>query len=87
MNEPQVWTLIGVFAASTFAMMGLTASLFLNVINARFDGLQSEVKAEIGGLRSEMNAGFARVDGKIDHLDRDVQALFRRVFPEFPDAG
>jgi hypothetical protein len=82
-NEPQVWTLIGVFAASTFTMMGLVSTLFLSVINAKFDGL----RGEIGGLRSEMNAGFAGVDARIDHLDRDVNALFRRVFPEFPDAS
>ena len=91
MNEPQVWTLIGVFAASTFAMMGLMSTLFVNVINAKFERVDEQfarvdatMNARFDGLHGEMNARFGRVDSKIDHLDKDVQTLFRRVFP---DAG
>lgn len=29
-----------------------------------------------------VNAGFERVDVKLEHLDRDVQAIARQVFPE-----
>jgi hypothetical protein len=29
-----------------------------------------------------VNAGFAAMNAKLDHLDRDVQAIARRVFPE-----
>lgn len=64
MNEPQVWTLIGVFAAGLFGMLTLMSSMFLRVL-----------KAEIGGLE-------ARLTGKIDALDRDVQAIARHVFGE-----
>jgi hypothetical protein len=63
-TEPQVWTLIGVFAAGLFGMLTLMSSMFLRVL-----------KAEIGGLE-------ARLTGKIDALDRDVQALTRHVFGE-----
>ncbi|HUS21904.1 MAG TPA: hypothetical protein VMZ66_07835 [Aeromicrobium sp.] len=63
-NEPQVWTLIGVFAAGLFGMLTLMSSMFLRVL-----------KAEIGGLE-------ARLTGKIDALDRDVQAIARHVFGE-----
>ncbi len=69
LTEPQVWTLIGVFATSTFAMMGLITSMFTHV-----------VRAEIGGLRGEMNARFDATDRRLDGLDRDVQALTRRAF-------
>ena len=75
-NEPQVWTLIGVFAASMFAMMGLITGMFTRVL-----------RAEIGGLRGEMNARFetvseqfGAVQRQLDALDRDVQALTKRVF-------
>ena len=64
MNEPQVWTLIGVFAAGMSAVIGLTVGLVLRVVTT-----------EINALRNEMNIRF-------DHLDRDVQALVQRVFPE-----
>ena len=64
MNEPQVWTLIGVLAAGLFVMLTLMSTMFLRVI-----------RAEIGGLE-------ARLTAKIDLLDRDVQAIARRVFGE-----
>lgn len=39
MNEPQVWVLIGVFAASIFGMITIVSTLFIHV-----------VKTEIGGI-------------------------------------
>ena len=96
MTEPQVWTLIGVFAASMFAMNTLMSSWFVRVLRAEVGGLRAEMRAEIAGLRGEMNARFERVDAqfervdaqfervdvKLTHLDRDVQALAREVFPK-----
>ncbi len=77
MTEPQVWTLIGVFAAGLFGMMALMSTMFINVI-----------RAEIGGLRGEMNARFETIDtkfgAKFDALDRDIQALMRHTFPDRP---
>jgi hypothetical protein len=69
MTEPQVWTLIGVFAAAVFGMITVVSTLFVRVI-----------RSEIGGLRGEMNARFEAVDRRFDHLDRDVQALTKHVF-------
>lgn len=58
-------------------------------VDAKIDGLRGEMNAKIAGLHSEMNARFAvvdvkfeRIDDRFDHLDRDVQALSRRVFPD-----
>lgn len=89
MTEPQVWTLIGVFAASMFAMNTLMSGWFVRVLRAEVGGLRAEMRAEISGLRGEMNARFERVDAqfervdvKLTHLDRDVQALAREVFPK-----
>ena len=62
MNEPQIWTIIGVLAAGLFGMLGLMSTLFLRVI-----------RAEISGLRNEMNARF-------DGMDRDIQFLMKREF-------
>lgn len=91
-TEPQVWTLIGVFASAMVAMFATMSGWFVRVLRAEVGGLRSEM----GGLRAEMNAKFERVDAqfarvdaqfdrvdvKLLHLDRDVQALARRVFPE-----
>ena len=82
MTEPQVWTLIGVFAASTFGMLGLVSSWFVRVMTANFD----RVDAHFDRVDATMNAKFDQLNSKIEHLDRDVRTLFRRVFPEYPDA-
>lgn len=76
MTEPQVWTMMGVFTAFMFGTLTAVSTLFVRV-----------VRAEIGGLRGEMNARFdavnARFDAterRIESIDRDVQALVKRTF-------
>ena len=69
MNEPQVWTLIGVFAASMVGVLGLVYAGFRNLS----DGLRNEMSS----MRSEL---IARMDSRFDHLDRDVAFLMRKEF-------
>ncbi len=92
LTEPQVWTLIAVFAT---IMVG-TQTLLIAGVRSQIGSLRTELKADIGGLRGEMNARFERVDAqfaavdarfdaltsKVDHLDRDVQLLMNREFGE-----
>ena len=49
--------------------------------DARFVGLESSINARLVGLESSINARFDAVDSRFDHLDRDVQAIARVVFP------
>lgn len=67
MTEPQVWTLIGVFAAGLFGTLTLVSTMFIRIL-----------RAEIGAVRAEVGA----LKEIVHHLDRDVQAITRRVFPE-----
>ncbi|QAY61716.1 hypothetical protein ET475_04700 [Microbacterium protaetiae] len=90
MNEPQVWTLIGVFAAGLFGMLTLMSTMFVRVVRSEISGVRSEVgsvrseiasvrdtvTAEIGSVRAEIH----RLDQRFDTLDRDVQAIAKRVF-------
>ncbi len=76
MNDAQIWTMIGAFTALMFGTLTVVSTLFVRVL-----------RAEIGGLRGEMNARFdavnARIDAvdtRIDALDRDVQAIVKRTF-------
>ena len=69
MDDAQIWTMIGAFTALMFGMLTIVSTLFVRV-----------VRAEIGGLRSEMNARFDAVNVRMDGLDRDVQALVKRTF-------
>ncbi len=68
MNEPQVWALIGVFAASMFGMVGVLPIWLVR-------GL----RAEIGGLRGEMIAGFQRVDEQFKRVEATTTARFERL--------
>lgn len=71
MTEPQVWGLIGLLGAAILA-----SPTFIVLC----------LRAEIGGLRREMEARFeameARFDRRFDHLDRDVAAIAKVVFPD-----
>jgi hypothetical protein len=87
MTEPQVWVLMGVFAASIFGMLTWQTISFNRALRTSIDGLG----ARIDGLREATDAKFAVVearfdttDAKIDALDRDVQALTRHVFGTDP---
>ena len=91
MTEPQVWVLIGVFAAAMFGMIGIVTSSFNRTLTAAISGVRTEisgVRTEISGLRDVMDARFdavdAKFDAKFDVLDRDIQALSRQVFGTGP---
>lgn len=87
MTEPQVWVLIGVFAAALFGMFTIVSTLFLRAIRAEIGGLRGEfagefrgLRGEFNGLRGEVNARFDALDQRVDGLDRDVQALVKHTF-------
>lgn len=80
LTEPQVWVLIGVFAAAIFGMFGVVLTSINRTLTASIGG----VRAEIVGLRDAMNARFEAVDVKFEMLERDIQALSRHVFGSDP---
>lgn len=80
LTEPQVWVLIGVFAAAIFGMMGIVTTS----VNRTLTASLARVDTRIDGLREVMEAKFEKMDAKFDLLDRDIQALSRRVFGTDP---
>lgn len=76
MNEPQVWTLIGVFAAGMFGMITVVSTLFVRVMRGEINGL----RGEIGGLRADLKGDIAGLRTEIRSLDRDVNALMKHTF-------
>lgn len=80
MTEPQVWVLIGVFAAAFFALIGIVTTNFNRTMVARFETMD----ARFEGLRSEINAKFDMINMKLENMDRDIQALSSRVFGTDP---
>lgn len=87
MTEPQVWTLIGVCAAGMFGTITLISTMFLRTMQNEFESVRTEVRNEFASVRTEMRSEFAHVrteissvHGRIDHLDRDVNAIYRHLF-------
>lgn len=79
MTEPQVWTIIGTFAAS----MGTIITLVLMTVNAKFkivDAKFDAVDARFDAFQIEMREGFARVERRLDSMDRDINVLTRKGF-------
>lgn len=97
-TEPQVWVLIGVFAAAMFGMVGIVTTSFNRTLTAAIRGVEDRiggVRAEINGFRETMNARFETMDvkfgameanfsSKFEALDRDIAALSRHVFGTDP---
>lgn len=85
MNEPQVWTLIGVFAASMVGVITLLMTMTNRMFQSLRSELQTEMRAGFGRIEAVMDARFEKVDARfekvetqIEHLDRDVSAIIRR---------
>ncbi|MGN6203789.1 hypothetical protein [Humibacter sp.] len=76
MNDPEIWTVIGVFAAAMLGGLTLVVTSLSRVIRAEVGGLRAELRAELSGVNSRLDATNTR----LEHLDRDVQALTRRVW-------
>ena len=80
MNEPQVWTLIGVFAAGMFGMITIVTTMFTRVVRSEINGLRSEFKGELSELRTDLKSEIAGLRTEIRNVDRDVSALMKHTF-------
>ncbi|WP_157157413.1 hypothetical protein [Diaminobutyricimonas sp. LJ205] len=75
MSEPQVWVLIGVFAAAIFAVLGVMTTMFSVTLRASL----REVNSSIGGLREVMDARFARMDERFNATDAKFESRFQAM--------
>ncbi len=83
MDDPQVWTLIGVFTTMMLGGMTLMTMQFSRVIRAAIGGLRGELRSEIGGLRGDLSGRLesleGRLTGRIDALEHKVDSLDKEV--------
>ncbi|MFT4259851.1 hypothetical protein [Microbacterium sp.] len=94
MTEPQVWTLIGVFAASLFGVLTVMSTMFVRILRTEIGGVRTELESvrtemrtEFQSVRTEMRAeiGGIRTEiggihSRLDRLDADVNALMKHAF-------
>ncbi|MGM7699052.1 hypothetical protein [Microbacterium sp. A84] len=79
MNDPQVWTLIGVFTAIMLGGMTLMTTMMSRVIRAEVGGLRGEMVGEIGGLRGEIGGLRGEMVSEIGGLRGEMNARFDTV--------
>ncbi|WP_396658144.1 hypothetical protein [Microbacterium oxydans] len=87
LNDPQVWTLIGVFAAVMLGSMTLMTTQLSRVIRAEVDRVEGTLSAKIdrveGTLSARIDGLHARLDRieiKVDDLDRELTNLATRFW-------
>ncbi|MFK0402078.1 hypothetical protein ACIQTT_07080 [Microbacterium sp. NPDC090225] len=83
MNDAQIWAMIGAFTALMFGMLTVVSTLFIRVVRAEIGGLRSEMNGQIGGLRSEMNGQIgglrSEMNARFDAVNTRIDALDRDV--------
>ncbi len=84
LNEPQVWTLIGVFSAIMVGILTIGFGSLRSELKSEMKSMHSSLSAEIKSLAVRMDSGFEAVHRRIDYLDRDVQHLMRKEFGDNP---
>lgn len=65
LTNEQLYLALGVPALVNAVLIGV----LMAYINAKFEGLRGEVHAELGSLRTEMNAGFDTVNARFDTVN------------------
>jgi len=96
MNDPQIWTLIGVFAAIMLGGMTAMTTLILRATSSAIGGLRAEMNARFDTVEARfeavdarfeaVNVRFDALEKQVAHLDRDVAAVTRRMWGEKPEA-
>lgn len=83
LTDPQVWTLIGVFAAVMLGGMTLMTTQLSRVIRAEVDRVEAKMSARIDILSARMDGvdgRLARIESKVDELDKELTNLATRFW-------
>ncbi|WP_226534134.1 hypothetical protein [Microbacterium paraoxydans] len=83
LNDPQVWTLIGVFAAVMLGGMTLMTTQLSRIIRAETDRIDGTLSARIDALSTRIDGVIDRLDRvevKVDSLDKELTNLAVRFW-------
>ena len=81
MTEPQVWTVMGVFFAALFGMLGVFSGVFTQVIRAEIGKVSVQVE-NLDRRIDRVETRLDRIDTRLDAIDRVVRSIARRASPE-----
>lgn len=78
MTEPQVWSLIGLLGAAILA----SPTFIVLYLRSEIGGLRREMEVRFEAMETRFGRMETRFDQRFDHLDRDVAAIAKVVFPD-----
>ncbi|MBE7952963.1 hypothetical protein ABTZ44_08010 [Microbacterium oxydans] len=79
LNDPQVWTLIGVFAAVMLGGMTLMTTQLSRVIRAEVDRVEGTLSAKIDRVEGTLSAKIDRVEGTLSARIDGLHARLDRI--------
>jgi len=79
LNEPQVWTVIGVFATALFGMLGFLMSSIQRTIRTEIGSVRTEIGSEVGSVRSELGSFKDEFRVEIASLRQEMGVRFDAV--------
>ncbi|MEA1263405.1 hypothetical protein MicroSTF_10235 [Microbacterium sp. STF-2] len=87
LTDPQVWTLIGVFAAVMLGGMTLMTTQLSRIIRVEVDRVEGSLTARIDRVEGILSARIDGIDGrlgriesKVDDLDTELTNLATRLW-------
>ncbi|KJL22186.1 hypothetical protein RN51_02066 [Microbacterium oxydans] len=80
LDDPQVWTLIGVFTTMMLGGMTLMTMQFSRVIRAEIGGLRGELSGQLESLEGRLTGRIDALEHKVDSLDKEVANLATRFW-------
>ncbi|MEN0022596.1 MAG: hypothetical protein AAGC61_04890 [Microbacterium sp.] len=83
MNDPQIWTLIGVFSVAMIGVLTIITTSSHRVIRAELGGIDTRLTSRIEVLDERIGAKIekldARLTSRIDGLDERVTVISGRL--------
>lgn len=76
MNDPQIWTLLGVFSAMMFAALGIATRYTVFTLRAEIRAVDAKHDGRSDALAARMEAGFAAAQARDDALAARMEAGF-----------
>ncbi|MGM1018695.1 MAG: hypothetical protein ACQEW8_14270 [Actinomycetota bacterium] len=79
MSEPQVWTLIGVFATGMFGTLALMSTMFVRILRTEIGSVRTELGAAIGSVRTEIGSVRTDLSAEVGALRTELRSEIRSV--------
>ncbi|WP_217181142.1 hypothetical protein [Streptomyces sp. AC495_CC817] len=83
MTEPQVWTMMSVFAALMFGMLAVVSTLFVRILRSEVGGLRNEMVAEFRGVRAEFDGQLGQLRTEFGQLRTEMHGELGQLRTEF----